>query len=242
MILTIYIIILIYFLLGAIGFYFINRRKELMTARKNRVKFITYFFLIHTLFFSIVFSSSAFHYISIVIILVGIIEAVWLFRKSGYRNKVFFAISLLLLLVFCSAFLKFSRMDKGMILFTFLVLSVFDAFSQISGQLAGNIRIFPAISPGKTLEGLTGGAMIAIFSSLLLRELIGSPLPETLLLAAGIVISAFIGDMAASFYKRKYGVKDFSNLLPGHGGFMDRFDSLIAGGAFIVLLRLIGLE
>ena len=134
-------------------------------------------------------------------------------------------------------------LDKNLILFAFLILSIFDAFSQISGQLWGKSKIAPEISPNKTVGGTVGGAIISIVSALLLKELYEVVWYRVLIMAAGIVVFAFLGDIAASLYKRKFEVKDYSKLIPGHGGFLDRFDSLIAGGfwvaVFINLLALI---
>jgi len=144
----------------------------------------------------------------------------------------------LIYLIFSTGFLYFSRLGNELVLFTFLVLSIFDAFSQISGQLLGKRKLVPSISPGKTVEGLAGGAVVAVGTSVLLMSLTGISVSGTLLLAAGITLFAFLGDLAASLFKRQFGVKDFSELLPGHGGFLDRFDSLIAGGALVALLKL----
>ena len=238
MILTIYIIIFSYFVLGAVGFWFINRKKDRETARKSWTKFITYFFIIHILFLSIVFKPFIFGLIGLLITLVGLFELIKLFWQSGFRKQKSGVISLLVYLLLSTGFLYFSRLDSALVLFTFLVLSIFDAFSQISGQLLGKRKLFPSISPEKTVEGLAGGAVIAIGSSVLLMSLSDTSVVETLLLAAGITLFAFLGDLSASFFKRKYGVKDFSALLPGHGGFLDRFDSLIAGGALVALLKI----
>ncbi len=241
MILTIYIIILSYFILGGISFYLIYRNKDTQTALKNRDKFISYFIIINTIFFSIVFYPIIFHYLALLIILVGLMEVVKLFRQSGYANRGFFIFSIFVFILLSGGFICFSRMEKTLVLFTFLVLSIFDAFSQICGQLMGKHKIFPSISPGKTVEGLIGGALIAIASSLLLGELNVMDNIHTLLLASGIVVFAFAGDTVTSLYKRKYRVKDFSNLIPGHGGFLDRFDSLIAGATFIAILDFAGI-
>ena len=239
MIKTIYIIILSYFILGAIGFYLINRHKQKQEARKSYLKLGTYFVIINLLFFSIVSKPYFFDILTLIIIGAAIIEVTRLFVKSGFSHKAFFALSFLLLCVFSTGFFRFGKLDPHLVLFTFLVLSIFDAFSQITGQLFGNNKILPRISPNKTLEGMVGGGLIAIISSLLFRELVDSSLIRAMLLALGIVIFAFIGDLATSFYKRKYGVKDFNHLIPGHGGFLDRFDSLIAGGAWVALIDLL---
>ena len=233
MICTIYIIILIYFLLGGISFYLINRNKDAQVARKSYTKFITYFFIINILFFSIVVKPVVFTFLAALIIGVGYYELFKLFRLSKYQLNGFFGLSLFIYTVLSTGFFLFSTLDKGLILFSFLILSIFDSFSQISGQLWGRTKLLPEISPNKTVGGLIGGALVALASSLLLDDLYnGLPL-KSVLMAAGVVSFAFAGDVAASFYKRKYQVKDFSKLIPGHGGFLDRFDSLIAGGAWV---------
>lgn len=235
MITTIYIIILSYFVLGAVGFYFINRRKEKEVAKESWTKFITYFFIIHILFFSIVLKPVAFQLVAALIVSVGVVELFKLFRHANFSEKGFFIISLIVFTMFAVGFIAFSQLDKETILFSFLVLSIFDAFSQIAGQLFGKTKIAPKISPNKTVGGTVGGAIIAVLSALLLKGLYNEIWYKVLILAAGVVVFAFIGDILASLYKRKFGVKDYSKMIPGHGGFLDRFDSLIAGGAWVAL-------
>ena len=235
MVQTIYIIILAYFLLGSIGFYFLNRRKEPEAARKSWTKFTTYFIIINVIFFSIVINSVAFQYLSVLITGIGFLELFKLYKSSGFRNSRFFLLSVFVFGSLATGFIFFSRLDKGLILFSFLILSIFDSFSQITGQLWGHRKILPRISPNKTAGGVIGGAIIAILSSFVLHGLYNASMLKTMYLVIGILIFAFTGDLAASLYKRKYAVKDYSNLLPGHGGFLDRFDSLIAGGAWVSL-------
>ncbi len=239
MILTIYIIILAYFVLGAIGFYFINRKKSREDARKNRIKLITYFLIIHILFVGIVFNPVVFHYLAILIIIAGYYEIIGLFIRSTQKSWLFFILSLLIYTLLSLGLYHFSLLNKDLILFTFIVLSVFDSFSQISGQIMGKRKLMPDISPNKTIEGLLGGAIIAFITAFLVRSLISYDLLYLLLVVAGILVFAFLGDMLTSYYKRRYQTKDFSKIIPGHGGFLDRFDSLIAGGAWISIISLL---
>jgi phosphatidate cytidylyltransferase len=112
--------------------------------------------------------------------------------------------------------------------FTFLIVSVADSFSQLWGRLLGSRKLCPRISPGKTVEGLFGGLASSVLAAIALRFLIpGVSLGATVLFGAIIAIAAIIGDLTFSLIKRKIAIKDFSNLLPGHGGILDRFDSLI---------------
>jgi phosphatidate cytidylyltransferase len=239
MVLTIYIIILSYFALGGIAFFFINRKKNRETARASWLKFGVYFLIINGLFLSIAFAPQLFRYIVLLIIVVGAGELFYLFKKSNFKSAVFFSFSLIVYLIFSTGFYFFSQFNNKLILFTFLILSIFDAFSQISGQLLGKNKVLPRISPGKTVEGLLGGAVVAIATSFLFHSLTGKQTLHSLLLVFAIIFFAFTGDALASLFKRKYGVKDFSQLLPGHGGFLDRFDSLIAGGAVVGLIEII---
>jgi phosphatidate cytidylyltransferase len=164
---------------------------------------------------------------------VGVFELFRLFHNSGYRNTVFFLLSFVVYGILSTGFLLFGTLQKELILFSFIVLSIFDSFSQIAGQLFGRKKLFPKTSPNKTLGGLVGGGLIAISSSFLLNSLYSAPVAKLILLTVGVVFFAFAGDLAASFYKRKFNVKDYSKLIPGHGGFLDRFDSLIAVGAWV---------
>lgn len=237
--LLIYSIILAYFILGGISFYFINRKKDRTVARKSYMKFGVYFIIINIIFFSITIKAVFFHYLAILIIAVGAYELVSLFVKINYQHKLFFIISLLVYFTLAAGFIVFSLTAENLILLTFLIISIFDSFSQISGQFMGKKKILPAISPNKTIGGSVGGAAISLASAFLLKSLFKGSLTELFLFAMGTVIFAFAGDMLASIYKRRFKVKDYSKRIPGHGGFLDRFDSLISGGAWAALAILI---
>jgi len=231
-----YLVIIVYYLLGTIGIYFINRKKDPESRYKAWEKHIIYFFLVNILFFSIVIRTVVFRYVAALIIAVGFSELIKLFIESGYRHKLFFLTSLLIFSVLSGGFFVFTGMGQGLILFSFLILCIFDGFSQVTGQLLGKKKLFPRVSPNKTVEGLAGGSLVAILSALVFKGIIPADSGKALITAAVVVFFAFLGDAVKSLYKRKYNVKDFSKIIPGHGGFLDRFDSLIAGGAGVALL------
>ena len=104
-----------------------------------------------------------------------------------------------------------------------------DTFAYAAGRLFGRVQLAPRISPGKTLEG-TAAAMIGGFASVFaLGMVLDLPMSTAELVLLCVVFPPFavIGDLAESFVKRGAGVKDTSDLVPGHGGFLDRLDSLL---------------
>ncbi len=121
-------------------------------------------------------------------------------------------------------------LQTGALLVLFLVgLTEFNDVAQyLWGKSLGRIKVTPTVSPNKTLAGLLGGVGSTMLAALLLGPLM-TPLGWGMSLLAGVIIgvTGFCGDVVMSAVKRDIGVKDSGTLLPGHGGILDRLDSLI---------------
>jgi len=116
----------------------------------------------------------------------------------------------------------------GLVLFLVFLTQFNDVAQYCWGKLFGRQKALPTVSPGKTVEGVIGGLVTTIALAWLLADWL-TPLSSTEALAAGALIgmAGFIGDVTISALKRDLGVKDSGSLLPGHGGILDRIDSLI---------------
>ena len=113
-----------------------------------------------------------------------------------------------------------------------LVILVFsDSFAFFVGHAIGRRRLAPAISPGKSVEGALGGIAGGIAGALIVRQLglPSLPLAHAVVLGAVVAVLGIVGDLDESLLKRWAGVKDSGTLFPGHGGMLDRLDSLLFG-------------
>lgn len=123
--------------------------------------------------------------------------------------------------------------------FLLAVISI-DTGAYASGLLFGKHKMAPRISPGKTWEGFAGAAVVAMIAGVLLALfMIDQPWWVGLIFGATMVFTATIGDLIESLIKRDLGVKDISTWLPGHGGFLDRLDSILPSAAAAYILFLV---
>jgi phosphatidate cytidylyltransferase len=114
----------------------------------------------------------------------------------------------------------------------------------VSGRSFGKTPIFPKVSPKKTVEGLVGGVVLTLLLVGVLNHFyIQLENSQWVLLTLTISFFALWGDYTQSFMKRKIGIKDSGKLIPGHGGILDRIDSVLFSALpFIIILRLLTLN
>lgn len=126
---------------------------------------------------------------------------------------------------------------------------VCDSFALFGGKRFGKHKLSPEVSPNKTIEGSVSGAVFAVIFSIglyFVLKPLASELPLWLYMLTALISSSLgqVGDLAASLFKRMAGFKDYSNLIPGHGGVLDRIDSLLLSipcTYFIINLYLISM-
>jgi phosphatidate cytidylyltransferase len=162
--------------------------------------------------------------------------ALLFYRHSGnwplLARVLLLAISLDLLWI-CAHGLVFLHMVYGgeMLLFVLSLVWVADTGAYFTGRAFGRHKLAPAISPGKTLEGLFGGLLANLLWLMLVYHFSGGwglSLLQFIIIGSVTSLVSVVGDLFESVLKREAGVKDSGKLLPGHGGMLDRIDSIIA--------------
>ena len=196
-----------------------------------------YRFISSILFLSIysiivIYDISLIYYLIFLIYFVIFLEVIINFKKFKLLIIGYLVLSL-------SFFLNLNYDYNNIILFNLLIIIIisFDTFSYIFGNLIGKTN-FLKISPNKTLEGTIFGFILSIVSSLLYSLYFSINVNINLILfIILIILSAFIGDILESYFKRMNNLKNSSNWVPGHGGFFDRFDSFIFSIIFYSILN-----
>ena len=164
--------------------------------------------------------------------------AVYVFRYPKYRFEdmalVFFGYFYVGLMLACVYRLR--ELEGGIYLVWLVLLCSWgcDTCAYCAGKLFGRHRMTPVLSPKKTIEGAVGGVIGAMLITALYVWVFRSPLtlkPVEIAVLSGVsgagALLSMVGDLAASAIKRNYDIKDYGRLIPGHGGILDRFDSVI---------------
>jgi len=149
------------------------------------------------------------------------------YNKISFKLR-FLLINILIISIFHFIFLRISNSNNIIEYILYIIFSIwiFDSFSLIGGKLIGGKKLMPYISPNKTYSGL----LIGILSLLIFSSITTYIFDINYLLIIGSLIIglvSFLGDALESYFKRYLNIKDFSNLLPGHGGLLDRMDAFI---------------
>ena len=128
-------------------------------------------------------------------------------------------------------FIETRLVENGLqyVIFALLIIWTTDSGAYFTGKKFGKKKLWPEISPNKTIEGFLGGIAAAINFALVFQWITPISSSYTILIIVTILASVFgqVGDLVESALKRQFNVKDSGNLLPGHGGILDRFDSLL---------------
>lgn len=180
------------------------------------------------------------------VVLLSLIIMVSDFKNLRFEQVVCSLFSALLIpaalssvVLFRDAYITFPNIFKNstdgifLIIFAFFCCWMTDIFALFTGKALGKHKLSPNISPNKTVEGAIGGVLGNIILSVLLwlvfktKFNLSAYINVIWVIASALALSviSMFGDLAASSIKRHHGIKDFGNLLPGHGGIMDRFDS-----------------
>ncbi|MEX0313573.1 MAG: phosphatidate cytidylyltransferase [Allomuricauda sp.] len=132
---------------------------------------------------------------------------------------------------------KQNSFAQFLIMGIFILIWVNDTFAYLVGRTLGRTKLFPSVSPKKTIEGSLGGLIFALVAAYILSFYeTNLTLWEWMTLASVIVIAGSLGDLIESKFKRIAGVKDSGAILPGHGGVWDRLDSLVFAAPFAYLV------
>ena len=140
--------------------------------------------------------------------------------------------------------MRYTSNGKYIYLLVFIGPWVSDTFAYFCGRLFGRHKLIPEVSPKKTVEGSIGGilftALGCVIYGVIINTMLDSPVSLTYgsLAVTGAIVSVIsqIGDLAASLIKRNYGIKDYGFIFPGHGGVLDRFDSVLLTAPILLIV------
>lgn len=125
--------------------------------------------------------------------------------------------------------LRLLPQGSWMLMSVFIMVWVCDSGAYFTGYFLGKHKMAPHLSPKKTIEGGLGGVLLTVVAALIIQRFlpIAPNMLNAVIVALLVAFGAIVGDLFESYLKRSFGVKDSGNILPGHGGFADRFDSFL---------------
>jgi len=210
-------------------------------VKTSRVEPLTCFGLIWVLLF-IISPHCSWAYINpLLLTLMVVLPSFWLLtrrrKEDAFTSWAWTIVGILYIGWLLSHFVALKGLESGRdwVLFALFVTFASDSAAYFIGRTWGRHPLSPDISPKKTREGAIGGVIGAVIASPLLVMLLDLPISYGAAILLAIAVSVFgqIGDLFESLFKRNMGVKDSGSAMPGHGGFLDRMDSVVFAGVVV---------
>ena len=187
-----------------------------------------------------------FVYLCIAVVFIFYMFALCVFKPDKYNIETngFGTLMCIYVLAGTMSAVKICDMDNGKYAFPLIFISAWmtDVFAYLIGSLLGKHKLCPTVSPKKSVEGAIGGIFGNVFGFLVYAFIIAhifrkttAAYPALIIMAVLLSVVSQLGDLIMSLVKRRFGIKDFGKILPGHGGMMDRFDSITAVSILIFI-------
>ncbi|MBI1363648.1 MAG: phosphatidate cytidylyltransferase [Proteobacteria bacterium] len=179
------------------------------------------------------------------LIALAFILMVWEWQRMCGRSLKWLAAGVPYLVVPCVALVWLRLLPESGLWHIVWLLGIVwsaDIGAYFTGRTVGGPKLAPQISPNKTISGAVGGLLAAIVFSLTLGHVLGASLTGMALWAVPLALASIAGDLLESGVKRHFNIKDSSHIIPGHGGVLDRLDSLLTTAPLLALLALLHLS
>ena len=226
---------IVVYLLSIIGLYEFMKVKNEKKEIPSFIKFISYILISLIMLFNSSNTQLAFtldYRILSGLFAMYLIPTVLYHDKKKYSvNDAFYMIGgVLFLSISLSLLIVIREESLNLLIYLFLISIMTDTYAYITGILIGKHKMIEEISPNKTWEGMVGGTVFGVFIAVLFycnTINLQVPLYGLILITIFLSLLGQFGDLVFSAIKRYFGKKDFSNIMPGHGGILDRLDSII---------------
>lgn len=216
-------------LIGLIGFY------EMIKCRSKYKKVPNIINVFSIICFVILMLSSLINIsvdiIFILCVLLMLIPLIFITDRNKYCvEDAFYYIGVILFLGLAfNNIINIRDLSLNYFIYVILITIMTDTFAHFYGTKIGKNKLCPKVSPNKTIEGMFGGTLLGTYIGCMFLLTVSSDFSVLLAIVISLILSlcAQAGDLVFSAIKRKYGVKDYGNIMPGHGGVLDRLDSII---------------